>query len=254
MAAHCHLYALHFVTTHETFTGPSESTLAKCSNYTPKCRCEQGELHTKLFVLPAAAALFPHWSQIFLSQGPHRTQPSLPKGHLGHFPLLPQRILNSILQTLNLPSFAFAFLLLKCRGKEHILGTGSDTWLRISPLLERLSYLLDPIEWCGSTIIISPDEGWRAAERKGCISITLGHLLPSVISFFPSAPQHQLSSHHLDCILFTLHTLSAFCDTVRPVSLTSRKQIWAFKTSLHLPFLPDHAQPCLPSFVPLYWI
>lgn len=60
MAAHCHLYALHFLTTHETFTGPSESTLVKRSNYTPKHRCEQGELHTKLCVLSAAAALKPN--------------------------------------------------------------------------------------------------------------------------------------------------------------------------------------------------
>lgn len=133
MAAHCNLYALH-LTTHETFTGPSESTLVTCSNYTPKGRCEQEELHTKLFVLPAAASLFPHWSQIFfLFQGPHRTQPFLSKGHLGHFPLLPQRILNSILQILNLPSFAFAFLRLMCRGKEHIL------WDRVGYMLKNFS-------------------------------------------------------------------------------------------------------------------
>lgn len=61
MAAHCHLYTLHFLTTHETFTGPSESTPVKCSNYIPKHRCEQGELHTKIFVLPAAAALKPNF-------------------------------------------------------------------------------------------------------------------------------------------------------------------------------------------------
>lgn len=131
-------------------------------------------------------------------------------------------------------------------GRSTSFGIGLDTWLRISQLLERLSYLPDPTEWCDSTVIISPAVGWRAAERKDCISITLGHLLPSVISSFPSAPQHQLSSQQLYCILFTLHTLSASCDTVRPVSLTFRKQIWIFKTSLYLPFLPAHAQPCLP--------
>lgn len=134
MAARCHLYTLPFLMPHETFTGPSESTLVKCSNYTPKCRCEQGELHTKLFVLPAAAAPFHHWSQIFfLSQGRHRTQPFLSKGHLGHFLLPPQRILNRVLQILNLPSFTFAFLCLMCREKEHIL------WDRVGFMVKNFS-------------------------------------------------------------------------------------------------------------------
>lgn len=86
VAAHFHLCTLHYLTPHKTFTGPSQSTLVKCSNYTPKCRCKQEELCTKLSVLTAAATPFPHWSQIlFLSRGPHETLLFLSDGHLGHF-------------------------------------------------------------------------------------------------------------------------------------------------------------------------
>lgn len=203
MAALCHLYALHFLRTHETFTGPSESTLVKCSNYTPKCRCEQGELHTKLFALLAAAALFPHWSQIFfLFQGPHRTQPFLS----GAFPTSASEDCEQHFANIKLALTCFCLSASHAEGRSISFGIGLDTWLRISQLLERLSYLPDPTKWCDSTVVTSPAVRWRAAERKGCTRFTLGRLLPSVISFFPSAPQHQLSSQ-LYCILFTLHTL-----------------------------------------------